>query len=59
MIDTTVIIKEATFDIISVITIWGLCNDLNLNVRINNKIYYMYTNIIGFGISAYILRKYI
>ena len=60
MSDTNILIKDVTFDIISVITIWGVFNNYNnINIYFNNKIYSVYTNLIGFGISTYILRKYI
>ena len=60
MSETTILIKVVTFDIISVITIWGFFNNYNnINIHFNNKIYPVYTNLIGFGISTYILRKYI
>jgi hypothetical protein len=54
----TELIKEVTFDIIKVITIWGILNNTNISIHYNNKIYHVYTNIIGFGISSYFLRKY-
>ena len=57
-----ILIKNVAFDIISVITIWSFFNNLYLNIRFSNKIYSiypMYTNIINFGISIFILRKYI
>ena len=60
MSDTNILIKVATFDIISVITVWGFFNNYNnMNVYFNNKIYTINSNLIGFGISTYILRKYI
>jgi hypothetical protein len=54
----TALIKDVVFDIISVITIWGLFNNFNFHVRINNKICPIYANFIGIGMSAYMLRKY-
>ena len=60
MLDTNILIKVATFDIISVSTVWGFFNNYNnMNVYFNNKIYTINTNLIWFGISTYILRKYI
>lgn len=59
MSDTNSLIKAATCDIIGVIMIWGSLSNSNLVVRFNNKIYPLYTNLIGLGISTYILRKYI
>jgi hypothetical protein len=60
MSDTNTLIKVATFDIISVITVWGFFNNYNnMNVYFNNKIYLINTNLIGLSISTYILRKYI
>jgi hypothetical protein len=63
MFDTNYLIKNATFDIISVITIWGLINVsyLNKNIRVNEKIYNIFaigTTLIGFCASTYILKKY-
>lgn len=54
----TELIKEVAFDIIKVITIWGILNNTNISIHYNNKIYPVYTSIIGFGISSYFLRKY-
>lgn len=59
MSDTNILIKVVTFDIISVITVWGFFNNYNMNVYFNNKIYHINTNLIGLSISTYILRKYI
>ena len=59
MSDTNILIKVVTFDIISVITVWGFFNNYNMNVYFNNKIYPINTNLIGLSISTYILRKYI
>ena len=59
MSDTNSLIKAATFDIISIVTVWGVFSNSNLVVRFNNKIYPLYTNLIGLGISTYILGKYI
>lgn len=59
MIDTNTLIKHVAFDIISVITCWGVCNNSNINIRINSKIYSIPTNLIGLGISTYFLTKYI
>ena len=60
MSDTNILIKVVTFDIISVITVWGFFNNYNnMNVYFNNKIYLINTNLIGLSISTYILRKYI
>ena len=59
MLNTNMLIKDVAFDIISVIAIWGVFNNSNLNIYFNNKIYSINTNFIGFGISIYILRKYI
>ena len=59
MSDTNSLIKAATFDIISIVTVWGVFSNSNLVVRFNNKIYPLYTNLIGLGISTYFLRKYL
>ena len=56
--NTNILIKDVTFDIISVITIWGFFSNSNINIRFNNKIYPVYTNIICFSISTYFLKKY-
>lgn len=58
MVNTDVLIKGVAFDIISVITVWGLFSNLDLNIRFNNKIYSVSSNWIGFGISIYFLKKY-
>jgi hypothetical protein len=60
MSDINILIKVATFDIISVITVWGFFNNYNnMNIYFNNKIYSINTNLIGLSISTYILSKYI
>ena len=59
MLNINILINNVTFDIISVITILGLCKNLDLHIRFNNKIYPIYTNFIGFCISTYFLIKYI
>ena len=59
MSNTDILIKKVAFDIISVIAICSLFNNLDLNIRFNNKIYPIYSNFVGFGISIYILKKYI
>ncbi len=59
MSNTNILIKEVAFDIISVITIWGLVNNTYLNIDINKKIYSISTHFIGIGFSIYIIRKYI
>ena len=60
MLDTNILIKNVTFDIVGVITIWGFFNNYNnMNVYFNNKIYPINTNLIGLSISTYILTKYI
>ena len=60
MSDINILIKVATFDIVSVITFWGLFNNYNnMNIHFNNKIYTININFIGLSISTYILRKYI
>ena len=56
--NTNILIKEVAFDIISVITIWGLCNNSYLNIHIYKKIYSISTHFIGLGFSIYIIRKY-
>ena len=58
MLNTNILIKDATFDIISVITIWSFMNNSYINIYVNNKIYPIYTNIVGLAFSTYILRKY-
>ena len=53
MLNTNIFIKEVVFDIISVITIYGLFNNLYINISFNNKIYPIYpiyTNFICAGI---------
>ena len=60
MLDTNILIKDVAFDIVSVITFWGLFNNYNnMNIHFNNKIYTININFIGLSISTYILRKYI
>jgi hypothetical protein len=59
MLNTNIILREIAHDIISVVIIWGLINNSNINLTINNKTYPIYTNLIGSCISLYILRKYI
>jgi hypothetical protein len=60
MSDINILIKVATFDIISVITVWGFFNNYtNMNIYFNNKIYPININFFSLGISTYILRKYI
>lgn len=55
------LIKNVAFDIIMVITVWGLLNNLKKDVQFYDKIYNIYTmrSIIGFSVSAYILCKYV
>ena len=70
MSDSNKLIKYITFDIISVITIWGLVNvsniPYNFYININNN-YINYNNNIklnniliftGIGTSLFILKKY-
>ena len=60
MSDINILIKVATFDIISVITFWGFFNNYNnINIHFYNKTYPINTNLIGLSISTYILTKYI
>ena len=60
MSDTTILIKNVAFDIVSVITFWSFFNNYNnINIYFNNKIYPINTNLIGLSISTYILSKYI
>jgi hypothetical protein len=60
MSETNILIKNVAFDIVTVITIWGVFNNYtNMNIYFNNKVYPININLIGFGISTYILRKYI
>lgn len=60
MSETNILIKNVAFDIVTVITIWGFFNNYtNMNIYFNNKVYHININLIGFGISTYILRKYI
>ena len=59
MLNTNILIKDIAFDIISIITIWGFCNNIDLNIYVYNKIYYINTNFIGLGFSTYFLIKYI
>jgi hypothetical protein len=57
---TNTLIKHVAFDIVTAITIWGFLSRYdNINIYFNNKIYPVYTNLIGFSISTYILGKYI
>lgn len=60
MSNTNLLIKEVACDIIGVIMIWGVLNNLYVTIRVNNKLYpiHPYMNLIGVGISTYILRKY-
>ena len=59
--NTNILIKEVAFDIISVITIWGLSNNSYsyLNIHIYKNIYSISTHFIGIGFSIYIIRKYV
>ena len=59
MSDTNTLIKNITFDIISIVTTWGFFNNSNMNIYFNNKTYPINTNLIGLSISVYILIKYI
>jgi hypothetical protein len=60
MLDTDILIKVVTFDIISLITVWGFFTNYNsMNIHCNNKTYRINTNLISLCISTYILRKYI
>ena len=60
MLDTNILIKNVAFDIVSIITVWGVFNNYtNMNIYFNNKIYPININFIGLSISTYILRKYI
>ena len=54
MSDTDELIKNATIDIICVVTIWGLINTNN-----NNKTYNLYGYILATGSSCFIIFKYI
>ena len=60
MLHTERLIKNVAFDIISVITIWGILNNLNTNVKVNNVVFDIFAirTIVGFGASLYILHKY-
>ena len=61
------LIKNVAFDTVTIITVWGLLNISNKTVN-HDKIFNSHdkifnsiittTNIIGFGLSAYILTKY-
>ena len=59
MSDTNTLIKNITFDIISIVTTWGFFNNSNMNIYFNNKTYPININLIGLSISICILRKYI
>lgn len=59
MLDTNRLIKDVAYDIIGLITIFGLLNNSCMTIRVNNKTYPIYTNFIGVGISMFIIRKYI
>ena len=59
MLNTNNLLKDIAFDVISIITIWGVLN--NSILQVNDKIYNIssvYKTVIGFGISTYILKKY-
>ena len=70
MSDSNKLIKNITYDIISIVTVWGLVNSsyipYNFYININNKylnynasIYYKNILIFtGIGISFFALRKY-
>ena len=70
MNDSNKLIKNITYDIISIITLWGLINTSNIPynfyININNKYFNYNTNInynkiliiTGLGTSFFILRKY-
>ena len=70
MTDSNKLIQNITFDIISIVTIWGLVNSsympYNFNIDVNNKYFKFSNNInikntlitIGMGTSIIILRKY-
>ena len=47
MSDTNTLIKNITFDIISIVTTWGFFNNSNMNIYFNNKTYPININLIG------------
>jgi hypothetical protein len=64
--NTNELIKHIAVDIICITTIWSLVNNPNFTVnyyiRLNNNLYNispMYNIIAGFGITFYVLTKYI
>lgn len=60
MLNTDKLISHVAYDIISVITIWGLLNNSNIyeNNLIDTIYYSIYKNFIGIGFSMYTLRRY-
>jgi hypothetical protein len=69
MSDIDKLIKNSTFDIISIFTIWRVIYSFNFSSDINFKAFYndinfsinyssFYPKIIGLGTSFYILSKY-
>jgi hypothetical protein len=67
MRDISNVIKECTYDIISVITIWSLLNHpylhmtyptYNKNIIIFNDIHPVSRTLVGLGVSFYVLSKY-
>ena len=58
MPNTDSLIKDVAFDIITLITVWGLFCNSNVNVFYYDKTYKINTTLIGLGFSTYFLRKY-
>ncbi len=65
MSDTNHLIKEVALDIICVTTMWAILNNpytaLNYYPKLNNglrDITPMCTLLLGFGISAFVIKKY-
>jgi|UniRef100_A0A6C0AQT5 hypothetical protein len=68
MSDTDKLIKNVALDIISLVTLWGISNNINTNnscayININTYKLYLYspgfTNYIALGTSCFILIKYL
>jgi hypothetical protein len=65
MSDITKLIKDCTYDIITITTIWALLNNpdipLNYFKYNDNKLYDIhptYKTLFGIGVSFYVLSKY-
>jgi len=58
MTNTDGLIKDVAFDIITLITVWGLFCNSNVNVLYYDKPYKINNTLIGLGFSTYFLTKY-